>query len=347
MVLIYIINYLINVFKIHLQSRHLNAVIALITITLAAVVVGTRPLDAGFDTKGYVAAYNLLDKNLFQSLLLIREYFGVAIEPFFWGYAWLLSKSGLSDEAFLFVTAFLSIFLTYLAYRKLDCNYHYLSFIGVIFSGSFINLYGNAIRQGLAIPFFLMAFYHFQRGNHGKVFLLAVITFLCHQFTGMLIVLFYAIQFVPFKFYPIIWLGCLFTSFVLMTGVLSFVPGLAPYIKGGSFAYLIHPTYLEFPIYYFFIMKFELLEDKYFEKLFQFVAVVFLLQTLFIFNIYSYNRAGLLRFILEPIIYTRILLQIKPVKASRQIALFAFFVYGLAIYLSEIVQKTLSSTSVK
>ncbi|NLR61866.1 EpsG family protein [Chitinophaga polysaccharea] len=344
MVFIYILNYFVNVLKIYFQSKYVYAFIGFITILLAAVVVGTRPLDAGFDTKGYIEAYNSLDKSLLESFLIVKHYFGVSIEPLFWGYAWGLSKIGVSPSGFLFITAFISILLTSWAYRKVDPDYYYLSFLGVIFSGSFINLYGNAIRQGLAIPFFLMAFFHFLHGENRKVILYGIITFLLHQYTGILVMLFYLIRFVPFRFYIGIWLGCFFLAFVIKSGILSSIPGFSTYAKGSSFAYLVHPTFLEFPIYYFFLIHFKLLNDNYLRKLFEFIAVVFLLQTLFIFNIYSYNRVGMLRFLLEPIIYTRIIFQLKPVKASKQVLLLIFFLYGLSIYLSEAVQTTLSST---
>ena len=345
MIALYFINYIINVFKVHLHSKHLNAVITFISIVLASLLVGTRPLDAGYDTKGYVEAYNLLDTNIFQSLLVIKQYFGVSIEPIFWGYAWLVSKLGASDTVFIFVTAFISILLTGIMYRKMDDRYYYLSFIGVLFSGSFINLYGNAIRQGLAIPFFLLAFYHYLNGNNRKVLLYLIITFFIHQYTGMLMVIFFLVRLVPFRIYWILWLGCFLGAFVIASGLLNFIPGLSHYARPGGLLYLVHPTYLEFPVYYLLLKRTDLLEDEKFNKMIQFVAVVFLFQTLFIANIYAYNRIGLLRFIVEPIIYTRLFLKIKPEKASRQIVLAVFFAYGLSIFLSETVQTTLSSTS--
>ncbi|WP_168927786.1 EpsG family protein [Chitinophaga terrae (ex Kim and Jung 2007)] len=327
-----------------MHSRHLNAILMAVTIVLASAIVGFRPLNAGYDTKGYVEAYELLDKSFVESFLVIKQYFGVSIEPFFWGYAWLLNSFGLTSKEFLFCTALISISLTGLVYRKIDPKFFFISFLGVLFSGSYINLYGNAIRQGLAMPFFLLALYHGMNGSNIKVIIYAVITFLFHQFTGLLAVLIFLPRLLPFRFYGIIWLSTFVLTFIIKLGLFNFVPGIAQYLKGSSWAYLIHPTYLEFPIYSYLVIRLKLREDWMFYRIFKFVAVVFLVQTLFVFNIYAYNRIGLLRFILEPIIYTRIILSIKPIKAASQIAILVFFIYGAFIFFSQTVQDTLSST---
>lgn len=342
MFILYIINYIMTVFKVHLRSPQLNSLLGLVIVVLASLIVGTRELNAGFDTKGYVEAYSLLDTNIVSSYIVIKQYFGISIEPLFWGFAWVLSKLGATPEQFLLIVAFISIFLTGYTYRKIDPEYYYLSFVGVLFSGSFISLYGNAMRQGMAIPFFLLALYFFMQGRNRKAILFAIITFFIHQYTGALVFLFYLSRLVPWKLFPVIWLGSLLMAIAISSGVLNWIPGIAHYAKASGLAYLVHPTYIEFPIYYYLLHRFNMLEDEKLEKMVHFMAAVFLLQTIFITNIYSYNRIGLMRFVLEPIIYARLFTKLKPVKASHQLLLLLFLVYGTMIYFSESVQKTLN-----
>src|SRR5690606_23174640 len=79
--------------------------------------------------------------------------------------AWnfLIANLGLSVKEFIWLTAFVSILLFLVSLRKLFPREYLLVFLFFYATPAFISLFGNAIRQGLATPFFLLSIYYFFR----------------------------------------------------------------------------------------------------------------------------------------------------------------------------------------
>lgn len=153
--------------------------IALISSTL----VGLRPLNAGYDTVKYINYYRSLTNETFSTFL--SEYSqGWETDYLYRIWSFALSALNLSEENFLYITAFVSIFFFLIALKKLFKKDYLLIFLFFYATPAFVSLFGNAIRQGLALPFFIFSIAYFFENKKFKLLLSVLCTLFIHNYTG-------------------------------------------------------------------------------------------------------------------------------------------------------------------
>ncbi|WP_417530272.1 EpsG family protein [Marinobacter lipolyticus] len=120
------------------------------------IVLGFRPLDAGFDTPRYVSAY-LAIGDFFSAREVGQSYYGNT--EFLWWPIQSLFKSFLSARGWLVFNYILVFFLVFWSYIHLCRRYFVSPFLFALVFFTYYFVYtGNAVRQALALPFALLAF---------------------------------------------------------------------------------------------------------------------------------------------------------------------------------------------
>ncbi len=162
--------------------------IILPTVIISSLLVGLRPLTAGNDTIKYVTYYKSLQGS---SWLNFWDVYSLSWETDYlyniWNY--LLSWLGVDVQAFIYITAVTSILLFLLALRKLVGKDYLLVFLFFMATPGFVAMFGNAIRQGLALPFFLFTLAYCYEKKWIKMILFALITLFLHNSTGVFLIL--------------------------------------------------------------------------------------------------------------------------------------------------------------
>ena len=170
-----------------------RAVLFVAVAIIAATIVGLRPLDAGYDTAVYVSYFNLIGH---ENLLSINEVYAYNFQYDYLYKLWnfFLAKLGFDESSYLYITACVSILLFLVSLEKLFRRDSLLIFLLFYSTPAFVSLFGNAIRQGLSIPFFLFTLYHLLTGKRILMFVFFAITILLHNFTGIILLVLVGIR---------------------------------------------------------------------------------------------------------------------------------------------------------
>ncbi len=288
-------------------TRHLLAVVG---VLLIAYLIGTRPETAGKDTVYYSTWFKefFLKGNTDLVLYFERDYL-------FWGLAYIFSKISLSSNDILYLITLTCIAISYIAYSSFG-RLGYLSYILFLSTFTFYSVYGNVIRQGLALSFFLCAVAFYCKGSYKLSLLSCVLAYLSHS-SGIFSVLIFMerIKLNRFVFYIIAGM-LVFISATLINSFISIFQAsqLSAILESYSEKTSLMISLTRFAFWSFIpidIIGHHFItsgKNKNLYKLLNIYRLCFLLQCIFISIPDTFTRVSLMRFILEPLIICGIIL---------------------------------------
>ena len=161
---------------------------SLVVSFIAALIVGLRSLDAGFDTIVYVEYFESLYSVSFFDLFT-HYAFNFSTDYLFCFWSYLLAFFQVDASLFLLITAWASVLLFILSLNSCFKNAYWFVFLLFLSYPGYIALFGNAIRQGLAISFVFFTLSSFYNKEYSKSSLFLLTTCLFHNFTGVFLAL--------------------------------------------------------------------------------------------------------------------------------------------------------------
>jgi len=156
----------------------------LVLVALAAgyaVLIGLRDPLAGTDTANYVAYMEGLRDTAFTS---VPARFVFAPSYFFWYLAWIAAQLNATPQAYVFLVSVVSLAILARGLWLMaagDDRETLLMWVILFASISAYLLYGNVLRQALAVSVTAVALGHFMHGRTWKAFLIALLGILCHR----------------------------------------------------------------------------------------------------------------------------------------------------------------------
>ena len=323
-----------------------DVLISLLSAFITSILVGLRPLSAGYDTEVYVNYFNSLNN---ESIFTFNEVYSYnfPLDYLFKLWTFIISSLNLDAKGFIYITALVSIFLFLQALKKLFDDKYLLVFLIFFATPGFVMLFGNGIRQGLAIPFFLFAIKQFLDKRWNIMLLNIAITLLIHQTSGLiLIVTFLAMRVLP---------KTVFKNRLITFLLFIFLQPLAFYLR--RFVYLIYSTgyltgetssnyffhysfilFLFLYIFHYFVMKNN---DIYVGKVFHIYIILTLIPSLFWYADVAYGRVIYLSYPFMSFFLINIDKKFKQKWVSFLLVLLMFAV-GVYFYSSDSIISTLT-----
>lgn len=319
--------------------------IYIIASIIASYLVGIRPLDAGFDTETYVAFYESFEGISFNSLFSIFAYnFQTDYLYLIWNY--FISKLGLSSTEFIYITAVVSVFLLLLASNKIFRSENLFVFLGLYSTPGFVMLFGNAMRQGMALPVFILAIHYFLNRKYLFSSILVIVTSLFHTSTGLILAFTLFLSFFSFKIIEhhkiLIFIGLLFLQPIMLLFqkfIFSIYPSV--YLTIGGFEYFYHYSYITFILLYI-ILNFKLqIKNQKMRNLFSLYTILSIIISSLWFNPTTYGRVLYLAypFMLFFIIYMFSFIKERRLK---YMLLIVFLLAGIYFFMTDSTQITLN-----
>nr|WP_284730674.1 EpsG family protein [Shewanella jiangmenensis] len=268
-------------------------------MVLSAVIVGFRPLGAGFDTQVYIQGFYLIQNS--ESILTVHQDIesglGIGSEFLFWSLAYIFAKLGIGEQWFLYAIAVSSISILFFGLRLIFGGNALLYFFAFVVCGTFYNTFGNAIRQAFVlalVPYFI--YYRYYRFSYKNLLLLSIVAFGFHKFSAVLLFFIIVLTFIRLKWIVLLFFSSILGSTVVGKLIYFFVP-YQIYTKAASVytnAPFILLNFTAFSILLLYFFRLRHFVQKYF--IFESVFVPFLLfsalSNLFAFNEFAYNRVA-------------------------------------------------------
>lgn len=227
--LLYPLLIIILVFLNQLSEGKLDKTLTWVLIIVFSLICGFRNFNSGYDTEGYI--------NLFDNLNSLQDiFFGYMSwkgDYFFTLITLVLKKIGANGRYFLLILSFISVSILIKGLKKLfEGNKDSFLLISLFYSTTIpFLLFGNVIRQGLAISLFLygLSQYH---ANRKSYYLFLILSILSHK-SALIFVLFQIFEIVKwnFKYVKILLVGFGIKAFVII-GLLAI-----PFIRSKYFFY--------------------------------------------------------------------------------------------------------------
>ncbi|PSU92809.1 hypothetical protein C0W42_01500 [Photobacterium kishitanii] len=290
---------LLYILIVSLLNRNLGIISLVFISLLLSVFIGSRSMFAGNDTIHYYNFINYMSKYGWTDFF---EYYPrFKFEFFFWGWVKFLTLFTTDAKCILIITAFFSILILLYSVCKLSTNScAAISFMLVTFS--FYSFFGNVIRHGMAISFYLLCVLYLSKNQHVKSLFFSFCSAFSHiagsfSFAPILLSLFKVSR---FKLFFIAIVFSFFAYYIL--GFLSTLPQFYAlnFYLGNSGDSVISGSLLLST----FILLGALLNNK--DRHNYFIINVYIL--IFILSLSVSNipamayRVSMMRFILEPII---------------------------------------------
>lgn len=312
---------------------------------VASYLVGNRHLDAGFDTKIYVAFYESIEGISFKSIFSIFAYNFQSDYLFvIWNY--LISKLGLSSSGFIYITAVASVFFFLLASNKLFSSENLLVFLGLYSTPGFIMLFGNAMRQGMALPVFILAIHYFLNRKYLFSGILVIVTSLFHTYTGLILAFTLFLSFFTFRIIEhrklLIFIGLLFLQpIILLFQKLIYSVYPSVYLTIGSFEYFYHYAYIIFLLLYI-ILNFKLqIKNQKIRNLFSLYTILSIIISSFWFNQIAYGRVLYLAYPFM-LFFTIYMFSFIKERRLKYMLLIVFLLAGIYFFMTDSTQITLN-----
>lgn len=182
-------------------------------IFLISYFIAFRGLDAGNDTPNYVNAYSQISSFL-SSYIEGSSIFG-SKEPLFWYWSGALkSFFHFSAQEWLVSNAMFSFILFYITYKSLGKELKIDIFIPfmLLFFTYFFVVYGNIMRQMIAVPFVFLAIVSFQNKNY-IVFLVFSLFAVGFHVSAVVLFLYPIYEKIHLKYWILLLLSTLFVIF--------------------------------------------------------------------------------------------------------------------------------------
>lgn len=194
-----------------IRQKKIGNILIFIPIFFLIPLIGLRGFDVGTDTNSY---YNIL-WNEDLHLELANDFLFTLIAMF-------LRYLDLSYSYFLFITAFLFMFTTYISLNKISKFYYsnvfYLFFTYFSFF-FFLSMSINVIRQGISLAFLLLAYsYLLNKEKRFKVLICIIISLAFHSTSAIVLILFfiscYKTKYIKNYHYYILYVLCVILSYM-------------------------------------------------------------------------------------------------------------------------------------
>ncbi|WP_434341259.1 EpsG family protein [Motilimonas cestriensis] len=290
--------------------------VLLFFLFVATLIVGVRPLDAGFDTHHYVYGFNLVKDTgtFFNVSTIIKEQVGIGSEYFFWLVGFFVSFFGGDANSFLWFSAFFSLCILYCGLRKIFPETALLYLFAFVVCGTFYNTFGNAMRQAYVLsllPFLI--YYRFLVPNFFFSIFTIFVMFFFHKGGGVICLAFYIVSFIGYRNLLILYILS-FPLSVFVEKVVSMFISHDIYIK--SSAVYFHPAFLLLNLSFWGVVslrrfgfsRFSTLKGQSILKTY----LIFLsFSIIFSFNVFAFNRVANFAYLMQAIILCYAVLGIR------------------------------------
>ncbi len=346
-VIIYIV--LCGLYLIDKNIKSINIIghvlIYIIASLIASSLVGFRPLDAGFDTEPYVLFYESLEGVSFNNLNSVYAYnFQTDYFYIYWNY--FISKLGFNSSEFLYITAVISVFFVLIAFKKLFKSESLLVFIALYSTPGFVMFFGNAMRQGLALPVFILAIYCFLNRKYFLSGVLILITSLFHKYTGVILAITLFLSLFSFKLIEnrkllLLLVLILLQPIILLLQNIIFSIYPSVYLTMGGYEYFYHYSYIVFLLLYI-IYSFKLkINNQKIKNMFNIYTILSIITSSLWFNPTAFGRV---LYLVYPFMLFFIIYMFSFIKERRlkYVLLIIFLFVGIYFFITDSTQITLN-----
>lgn len=338
-----------------ISNKLLRLIIFLLIPISFSFIVGNRDINAGFDTSKYVSGFQLTEgENLLDIPTIIKEKLGIGNEPLFWGVVWSISLLTNDPNKFLLLLAVISSVTLIFSLRVVNSQYCVVIFLLIAVSGTFINLFGNAVRQGLAIPFGILAIYYFlvlKDKKYGMLF--SVLTFGFHYSSGVILMMALLVAKVRIKIlYTLPFIGIVFS--IILPSLLQHVTWIPlQYVVINEMEIFNPAIVLSFVslCYFIYIANRPCFSSRsivrksrhlLFDGFLRFYLVILGMELMLIFNVFAFNRVAILGYIVQPILLGLSIMAFKDKGGILLIMTLLSLIWSFIILSSTPVIETLS-----
>lgn len=213
-----LICFFLNIKKINQQ---VSVALTIVLFSFYLLIIGFRDFDMLGDTRTYLGMYEQV-RNDFSGVISSR------IEPGFVLLLKFFSILGLTERQFIFSVAILQSVLWFFALKKYFCSPVNLLIGTLIFISMFFfyNLGANVIRQGLAIPFLILALHYIVKKENVMVVIMSLLAFSFHKTTLGILLIVYLVNLM--KLNTLFWLAVLVVvTLASITNMLTIITELS------------------------------------------------------------------------------------------------------------------------
>ncbi|WP_417360030.1 MULTISPECIES: EpsG family protein [Gammaproteobacteria] len=343
------------------RSVFIQRTLVIFSLVFVSTVFAFRALNGTGDTSLYLEILGRTrGSGILDSLGIVSYGLGKFSEPFFWSLFILLDKVLANDRAVLFTLMLFSLSFMAMAYRQCDKKYYLFALFLFFLSASFVNMYANALRQSLALPFVILAVLASSRKNHLSLILFITCALLSHLPSGLLSLLSllvwgnrisYKLLFATLPAFYIIGISGLVFKFINFSKIYSTIDSNYTFNYGHVVSLLFFFSQLFYlkngsrDVVQGEIAKAEVSLE--FEALLKFTLIIFLIQNVFILNSFSYNRIGAVKFCVEPLLYSIFILNyMRPRVLAFVLLLGVGLLYSVLVYSNDSILSILGDEGI-
>lgn len=318
-------------------------------LCFASLIIGMRSLVSGFDTETYVNILNSASLSIAQGVSISDFYLNYAYvhpEPLYSAFVYMLAFFNFSPREYLLTVAFVTFFCFGKAISLIDRRNNVEILFLVLCTMTFVFLFANAMRQGLALGISFLAVSYLLECKYKRFYLLIFIASLFHTSAFTLILLLHFLKLeirvqilifvITAAMSTISGLGFLFDFINIPVVTEKFLI----YSQDGSANGWSYFSALLLPIVA--IMFFTISSNRYFKMLLSIYLYLSIVCLLFSFSLTMFDRVSAYRFLFEPVIIMALCMTVKQKVIIKFFCLFFAICYFLSVvFPSGAVHKTL------
>jgi len=164
----------------------------------------------GDDTYPYINTFLHFDS--FRDITKTTLIYSASIDVLFWYPIYFLSLVTKEPNVFLFFCHFIALSILYYSYYKFVGKKAVLVFVLFLSTTTFYYLYGNAIRQALAVSFSVLFLYYLVNNMNSKALFISFISIFIHP-TGLILFIVYLLSKLSIRFIYILLIFTLLLQF--------------------------------------------------------------------------------------------------------------------------------------
>ncbi|MFM5213316.1 EpsG family protein [Aeromonas hydrophila] len=332
------------------RVRFLDFLILASILFISVSIVGFRSNEAGFDTHIYVEGYKIAKSSIgiFDVSDDIKTKLGIGSDIGFWAVAYTIGLFQLSDGAFLYLNALLSIFILFFGLYKIFGRNAVFYLFAFVVCGTFYNTFGNAIRQAYVVSLMpLVMYYRYLLFSKTKLLLVLLIMSTFHKGASIVVFAFLLLSFIRLKHLYVLYALSPLIS-VFFGSALSKLAGGDIYSSSSGAYY--NPFFIILNItlvisgFYYHKVKKKMRggagsDSNMLYVLHISLLIMSLLCVIFSFNEFAYNRVANFAYLIQSIVilfYIRFLSSDKSLVSG--VALIFILIWGLLILNTSSVQ---------
>lgn len=203
-----------------------DKIVPIILVILSTLILATKIniYRYGDDLQHFINTFNNFES--FNNVLAISAIYSSSVDIVFWYISYGISKLTSKPLLFLVFWHFTSLSILHYSYSKILKNDAILAFVIFLSTTTFYYIYGNAIRQAIAVSLFSLTVFYILNSENRRALFVAILAIFSHP-TGLVALISILIYKIRLKYISI---------FLILSFVLQFLPVLEYLVFLSSFS---------------------------------------------------------------------------------------------------------------